>query len=271
MESGDSAMVDTLLTPRSDTSDDSTPSSPGSKRAADDDFDEPIGKVVRVCCGECGRAYQSPLDLPPVIITAVSSTTPDKIERRWSSCFPSNGDYGWNFFLDQLAPDDAAKLRAIYDARPDEKQRIAVTMASGDSASCVITVNKWRNQETLYHFQLFLDVMPRVSPAINAAAALNPFVVGGAPVSVRAAWEAMPLKAGQLGMTPCPWIRNLDGDNKGYYLGITALQFDTPTAGHFAIELLGDGPNMGSAGGPTYEPLTQLYRVDFELASARTD
>lgn len=269
-------MIDTLLTPRSDTSDDSTPSSPGSKRAADEDFDEPSGKAardkpVRVCCGECGRAYQSPLDLPPVIITGVASMTPDKIERRWSSCFPSNGEHIWNYFLSELAPSSAEQLRAIHDARPDENQCVTVTMANGDSARCEITVNKWRNQATFYHFQLFLDVLPRVSSTITTAAALNPFVVGNAPVTVRTVWESLPLKAGQLGLSPCPWIRDLADDNKGYYLGIMELQFDTLTSGHFALQLLDDGPNMGSAGGPTFQTLARLYRIDFTLASARYD
>lgn len=272
MESKESTMIerDALSSPRSDSADASAPSSPGSKRAVDDDTEVPSAKAVCVCCGECGRAYQSPLDLPPVVITAVTSMTPDKIERRWTSCFPSNGAGCFDAFLGELCDADQATLRAIYAAQPDEHQRVAVTMANGDSATCVITVNKWCDRDTFYHFQLMRDVLPRVSPAINAAAALNPFVVNNTSVSVRAAWTAVPLKSGWLGMSPCPWIRNMDGDNKGYYLGITSLQFDTSSSGHFALELFGDGPNFGSAGGPTYEQLATLYCVDFTLTTPHT-
>lgn len=223
--------------------------------------------AVCVACHECGRGYSSPLDLPPVLITAVVDITSDKIERDQGYCYPSNGQTQFAYFLKQLSAPDQDQIRNICASLEVGKHSVAVTTAAGENAVCRVEIPCNFPERTV--IRLIVDVLPRISAAVDAAKMANPLVVGAEPVSVRAAWSAIHLKRVCVGFSEAAWLRHLSDDIKGYYLGIGDLKFATSSTGSFVLKLYGDGPNMGSAGGPTFEPLATLYRVDFRLAPAR--
>ena len=219
----------------------------------------PVAPIERMCCGECGRKYATPLDLPPVVITAITKVVPDKVERVRETCYTCHN--GWtvsDWFMARLSPASQADVRSVDTKLVTSEKRVAVTTTNGEAGTCVIKPWKFADDEPAARLDLYVDVSVRVSPAIHASGAANPFVVAPEPVNVRNIW-GVSLDQMRFVESRFLWLHRL----QGYYLGICKLQFDTTTTGHFELALIDDGPNMGSAGGPTVEYLAPLYRVDF--------
>lgn len=227
-----------------------------------------------VCCSECGRKYAGPLDLPPVVITRITKTMPDKVERSRGYCFTSNGERSFNWFLSRLSESDQIKVRELCatQLKDPQQHRVDVTTASGDAATCVIEPEDDRRREDegsqRYRLELFVDLAPHISATINAANVDKTFMVDSTPISIRDVW-GVPLDRLFAVEKDFLWLHNLATRHDAYYLGICRLEFATSTSGHFELALIGDGPNMGSAGGPTVQYLAPLYRIEFAWPEAR--
>lgn len=227
----------------------------------------PIVPLERVCCTECGRKYAGPLDLPLVVITEVTATFPAAVERSNGYCSTHNGASSLDYFLQSLSEQDQAKLRALCSAPVTEIHRVPVTTTDGRTGTCVVQSSAVLNREPRHFLELFIDVMPSLSPVMEEAKTCNPFVVDSTPISVREVWG---VSTDHLAYaeTNFLWLHRTESRSESYYFGVCKLHFVTSVSGCFEVALIGNGPNMGSAGGPTTDYLAPLYLINFTLASA---
>jgi hypothetical protein len=180
-----------------------------SKRGVDDDAVTPDAKITcvdnracvsdakdeelrailhRTCCTECKRVYSSPLELPPVVITAVTKNTFDKIERIACDTNTRSAEEISVYFLCRLSVPSQTKLREFLAAGPTVDCNISLTAAHGEAARCHISIYYDWSDNKCYYLQLWIDDMPQAKPFIDAAYIDNPFVAGPASISVWTAW-----------------------------------------------------------------------------------
>jgi hypothetical protein len=217
-------------------------------------------------CPMCCRAFTTPLELPPVVIVDIADIAPKNYMRHVANSIMESGIYcDEDPVIERLSEPDQQKIRALAAVYPENEppNEIDVSLASGEAAVLEIKMKGFYGSWWMY---LDADFLPCIAPHIANAKQYNPFRDSFPnAISVRDVWASLPLKTAPLGFVDCEWLRILpDGE---HYLGIGGMCFSTPGSGSFELSLYTNGPNRGSAGGPTVELVAKLLRVDFMLAS----
>lgn len=235
-------------------------------------------------CPTCHRVYEQVEDLPPVCIVGVEEKTDG------TSSFWIPVSWNSNFFYDPKSAvlDRQGLLHKrwwleLVEGTEEERAHVLQQVAASVDIVPVrlidIGVGRFVRTKNYTDGTVFYDVqhdalanMPKV---FEDARSLMPFkVVRSAeevvsPVSV---WTGLKLKPytdmfGTNFMRFCLREEKIADGALVYpvYWGLTNLCWTSDIVGTFDIALYQDGPNMGSAGGPTLVQMAILWRIRFAL------
>jgi len=142
---------------------------------------------------------------------------------------------------------------------------------AGPGAARLVLTGQFSDGAVCYEIQH--DLVAHMPEVFERARGLMPFRVSPTPVTPLRVWQA-------LGLTPFGdfttvsqtifYLRQAKSEEGAYvapvYWGLADLVWLDEASGTFDVALFEDGPNMGSAGGPTLTKKTTVWRIKFALA-----
>ncbi len=202
---------------------------------------------IKVCCGECQRPYTEVADIPVVrIVNVVEITIPDEVFNPESSWIDSTdspyifSDFDPSNVLDRLN----GGASEVYAVATRTQQNVKITKTSG------------AHQGYIIHFEIGVAVRE----AAKKVRDVFPF---------REDWTGKPSNGvAAMNFKPAASMfeisKSLFSLGGAMYVRIAGLKWSSVSHGCFSVGIETDGPNFGSAGGPSFTPVLSIYRVNFE-------